>query len=106
MNTLFQKKAGVGVTKTEIDYVLTNRSDIVTDVTVINQVNIGINHRLAMSNIKLVAEVERKTLMTKRPPIVDATRIGSKKIEFQLELRNRLESLQKLEQTHHKHDPK
>ena len=45
-----------------------------------------------MSNIKLDLEVERK----KRPPREDATRIGSTKIEFQLELRNRFETLQEL----------
>ena len=46
MNTMLQKTAGRGwtwtsrngVTKIEIDYILTNRPDIVTDVTVINQV--------------------------------------------------------------------
>ena len=58
MNTMFQKKSGWkrrnGVTKTEIDYILTNRPDIVRDVT-----------------IKLNVEVERKTVMTKRPPRVD-----------------------------------
>ena len=80
----------------EIDYILTNRPDIVTDVTVINQVNIGSDHRMAMSNIKLDVEVERKTIITKRQPRVDATQIGSKKIEFQLELRNRFETLLEL----------
>ena len=35
--------------------------------------------------------------MTKMPPRIDATRIGSNKIEFQLELRNRFESLQELD---------
>ena len=63
---MFQKKAGGrwtwknpnGVTNTEIDYTLTNRSDIVTDVTVTNQVNIGSDHKLVMSNIKLDVEVE------------------------------------------------
>ena len=35
--------------------------------------------------------------MTKRPPRVDATRIGSKKIEFQLKLRNRFETLHELD---------
>ena len=52
MNTMFQKKAGRrwtwkspnGVTKTESNYILTNRPDIVTDVTVINEVNIGTDH--------------------------------------------------------------
>ena len=35
--------------------------------------------------------------MTKRPPRVDATRIGSKKIAFQLELKNGFETLQELD---------
>ena len=63
---MFQKKAGRrwtwkspnGVTKTEIDYILTNRPDIVKDITVINQVNTGSDHRLVISNIKLDVEVE------------------------------------------------
>ena len=75
---MFQKKAGRrwkwkslnGETKIETDYILTNRPDIVTDVTVIDQVNIGSDH------IKLDVEVERKKWMTKGPPRVDATRIG------------------------------
>ena len=73
MNTMFQKKAGRrwtwkspnGVTKTEIDYILTNRPGVVTDVTVINQVNIATDHMI-MHIIKLDVEEERKTLMTKR----------------------------------------
>ena len=60
MNTIFQKKAGRrwtwksqnGVAQTENVYIQKNRPDIVTDVTVINQVNIGSNHRMVMSNIK------------------------------------------------------
>ena len=52
MNTMFHKKSGRrwtckspnDVTKTEIDYILTNRPDIVTDVTVLNQVNSGSDH--------------------------------------------------------------
>ena len=35
--------------------------------------------------------------MTKTKPSVDATQIGSKKIEFQLELRNRFETQQGLD---------
>ena len=98
------KQAGDGrgktqnsVTKTEIDYILTNRPDIVTDVAVIKQVNIGSDHRMGMSSIKLNAEVERKKLTTKRPPRVDDTQIGLTKIEFQLELRNRIDILQELD---------
>ena len=55
-----------GGTKTEIDYNLTNRPDIVTAVTVIKHVNIGSDHRLDVFNIKLAIQVERKRLMTKR----------------------------------------
>ena len=96
---MFQKKTGRrwtwkspnGVTKTEIDYILTNKPYIVTDVTVINQVTVGSDHILIMSHIKLGVEVERNTLMIKRPPRVDAAQIGSKNSEFQLELRNRFE---------------
>ena len=51
-----------GVTKTGIDNILTNKPDTVTDVTVINQVGIGSDHRMIMSNMKLDVEVERKTL--------------------------------------------
>ena len=79
---MFQTKAGRrwtwktpnGVTKTEIGYILIKWPDIVTDVTIINQSSIGIDHRLATSNIKLDLEGKRKTLMTKRPLKVDATR--------------------------------
>ena len=69
MNTKFQKKAGRrwtwkspdGATKTETDYILINKPDIVTDVKVINQVNIRSNHRMVMVMvIKLDVEVEKK----------------------------------------------
>ena len=99
---MFLKKAGRrrwtwknlnDVTKTEIDYIPTNRTDIVTDVTVINQVKTGSDQRLVMRNIKLSVEMERKTLITKRPQRVDTTQIRSKKFELQLDLRNQFETL-------------
>ena len=94
INTMFQKKAGRrwtwkipnGVTKTDIVYILTNTPDIITNVTVFNKEDIGSDHRMAMNNTKLDVEVERNEMMTKNPPRVDTTQIGSKKIECQLEL--------------------
>ena len=67
MNTMFEKTEGRrwtwkspnGVTKSEIENILTTGPDIVTDVTVIKQVYIGSNNRMVMSNIKLDVEVER-----------------------------------------------
>jgi len=50
-----------------------------------------------MCNIKLRLKVEKKQCMTKKPSRVDATQIGTTKAEFQLELRNRFETLQKLD---------
>ena len=40
---------------------------------------------------------KRNNLMTKRPPRVDAIQMVSKKIEFQLELRNRFNTLHELD---------
>ena len=84
MNAMFHKKAVRrwtwkslnGVAKTEIDYILTNRPYIVTNVTVINQVNSGSDHRMVMRNIKLDVEVERKSW----PPRVDTIRIKEDRI--------------------------
>ena len=73
--------------------VLTNRPDIVTNVTLINQVNVESNRRMPMGNIKLDVVAEEKKI-TKRPPRVYATHIGSKKIDFQQEFENRFEILQ------------
>ena len=54
MNTQFQKKAGRrwtwrspdGNTKNEIDYIMTDKPSMVTDVTVLNRVNIGSDPRM------------------------------------------------------------
>ena len=65
-------KSTNGVTKAEINCSLTKTPDIVTDVTVINQVNIGSDYRMAISNTKLEIYVERNKLMVMRPPRIDA----------------------------------
>ena len=64
MNKQFQKKAGRrwtwrspdGNTKNEIDYIMTDKPSLVTDMTVINRVNIGSDHRMVMSSITLTPE--------------------------------------------------
>ena len=70
MNTQFQKKAGRrwtwrspdGNTKNEIDYIMIDKSSMVTDVTVINRVNIGSDHRMV---ITLNTRAERRKLLNK-----------------------------------------
>jgi len=44
--------------KSKIDYILTNRPDI----TVVNQVNIRSDHKIAMSKTRRGEEVESKTV--------------------------------------------
>ena len=68
MNTQFQKKAGRrwtwrspdGNTKNEIDYIMTDKPSIVTGVTVLNRVNIGSDHRMAMGSITLNTRAEKE----------------------------------------------
>ena len=96
MNTQFQKKAGRrwtwrspdGNIKNEIDYIMTDKPSMVTDVTVINRVNIGSDHRMVMGSITLNTRVERRKLLNKNKRTrVDTQIIGTKKNTFQLELK-------------------
>ena len=104
MNTLFQKKterrwtwrSPDGKTKNEIDYIMTDKPNMITDVR--NRINIGSDHRMLMSNIRLDTKAERKKLLRKKkPPKVDTREIGIKKNEFQLKLKNRFTALQELD---------
>ena len=101
MNTQFQKKAGRrwtwrspdGNTKTEIDYIMTDKPSMVTDVTVINRVNIGSDHRMVMGSITLNTRAERRKLLNKNTrKRVDTQMIGTKKNTFQLELKKLVHS--------------
>ena len=74
MNTQFQKKAGRtwtrrspdGHTRNEIDYIMTDKPSMVTDVTVINRINIGSDHRMVlMGSITLNTRAERRKLLNK-----------------------------------------
>ena len=103
MNTQFQKKAGRrwtwrspdGNTKNEIDYIMTEKPSMVTDVTVINRVNIGSDHMMVMGSITLNTRAERRKLLNKNTrTIVDTQMIGTKKNMFQLELKNRFTALE------------
>ena len=102
MNIQFQKKAGRrwiwrspdGNTKNEID-IMTDTPSMVTDVTVLNRVNIGSDHRMVMGSITLNTRAERWKLLNKNTRTrVDTQLIGTKKNTFQLKLKNRFTSLE------------
>ena len=85
-----------GNTKNEIDYIMTDKPSMVTDVTVINRVNIGSEHRMVMGSITLNTRAERRKLLNKNTRTrVDSQMIGTKKNTFQLELKkNRFAALE------------
>ena len=99
MNTQFQKKVGRspdGNTKNEIDYIMTDKPRMVTDVTVLNRVNVGSDRRMVMGSITLNTRAERRKLLNKKTwTRVDTQIIGIKKTNtFQLELKNRFTALE------------
>ena len=103
MNTQFQKKAGRrwtwrspdGYTKNEIDYIMTDKPSMVTDVTFINRINIGSDHKMVMGSITLNTRAERRKLLNKNTRTrVDTQMIGTKKNTFQLKLKNRFTALE------------
>ena len=103
MNTQFQKKAGRrwtwrspdGHTRNESDYIMTDKPSMVTDVTVINRINIGSVHMMVMGSITLNTRAERRKLVNKNTRTrVDTQIIGTMKNTFQLELKNRFTALE------------
>ena len=82
-------------TKNEIDYIMTDKPTMVTDVTVVNRVNIGIDHRIIMGSITLNTRAERRKLLNKNTRTrVDIQMIGTKKNTFQIELKKRFTALE------------
>ena len=101
MNTQFQKKAGRRWTwrspdrntKNEIDYIMTDKPSMITDVNVLNRVNIGSDHSMVMGSITLNTRAERRKLLNKNTRTrVDTQMIGTKKNTFQLELKKHAHS--------------
>jgi len=100
LNTFFKKRlhrrwtwiSPNGVTKNEIDYFLSDKSDIFTDVSVINQLNTGSDHRMVRSKIRINTRLERVEMVAK-PKKIDGRNLHLHKTEFQLELKNKFEAL-------------
>ncbi|KAL0860006.1 hypothetical protein ABMA27_010321 [Loxostege sticticalis] len=80
-----------GVTKNEIDFILSTNRHIFNDVSVINAVKSGSDHRMVRGTLNLRIKLERYRLMksTLRPAPIQLQNPE----RFQLELRNRFECL-------------
>ncbi|XP_072016969.1 uncharacterized protein [Amphiura filiformis] len=107
MNTFFKKSASRrwtwrspnGKTKNEIDFILTNKPNIIHDVKVLNKVNTGSDHRMLLCKMKIDTRLERQKLLRPKHRKADLENLKTKKEEFQLELKNRFQALQEKEDT-------
>ena len=77
MNTFFKKRlhrrwmwiSPNGVTKNEIDYILTDKPQTFTDVSLINSFNTGSGHRMIRGSMTINTRLERARLI-KRPKML------------------------------------
>ncbi|KAK4328560.1 hypothetical protein Pmani_001036 [Petrolisthes manimaculis] len=78
--------------KNEIDYILTDKPQTFTDVSVINNFNTGSDHRQMRSSLTINKKLERARLInrSKKP---NALALAAKATEFQLLLENKFEAL-------------
>ena len=99
MNTFFKKRlhrrwtwiSPNGVTNNEIDYILTYKPQTFTDVSVINSVNTGSDHRMIRGSMTINTRLERARLI-KRPNKANAVALSAKATEFRLLLTNKFEA--------------
>ena len=88
-------KHTVGNTKNERDYIMTDKLSTVTNVTVINHINIGSDHMMVIGSVTLNTRAERRKLLNKNSRTrVDTQMIGTKKNTFHLGLKNRFTALE------------
>lgn len=74
MNTFFKKPPNRkwtwaspdGVTRNEIDYILSNRKETVQDVSVLNKFSVGSDHRAVRGKVVINVKRERARLVTKK----------------------------------------
>ncbi|CAK1589396.1 unnamed protein product [Parnassius mnemosyne] len=100
MNSFFQKRphrkwtwsSPDGSTKNEIDFIMTTRRQLFSDVSVIKRVKTGSDHRMVRGLLNLNVKFERCRLMKSTPRPVRAL-IQSPET-YQLELQNRFQCLE------------
>ena len=100
VNTLFKKKANQRwtwrspnhETHNEIDYILTNKHDIMQDIQVMRKINVGSDHRMVRCRVKVNFQEERRKLFRTR---IQPLRIAPNlKEQFKIQLKNAFEVLE------------
>ena len=80
-------------TRNEIDYISANKN-MIQNVNVIKRVNIGSDHRMVRSKIKMNTRLERMKMMRPKGVKVNINALKQRENELQLKLQNRFEALQ------------
>ena len=88
------RRSPSGLVNNEIEYILTNKRSIVKNVEIIQRVNVGSDNRLVRGTIKTNTRIERCQMMRTRKSKVNIEVLLLKE-EFQLQLQNRFEVLNK-----------
>ena len=86
-------KSPNGAVMNEIDYILSNRN-VVLNIEAIQRVNVGSDHRMVRSKIRLNTRLERSRMVKSGKSNINLEALMSKTEEFQLKLRNRFEALE------------
>ena len=84
-----------GVTKNQIDFILSNQRGIVKNCEVITNVDIASDHRMVRVNISINKKLARlRFIQNKRKTRINIMKLKGKKEEFQLKLHNRFDGLE------------
>ena len=76
-----------------------NNTSIFTDYSVINRFDIGSDHRLLRTTLRINLQNKRRKLMFNRPMLIDYQKLETRKSEFQLSLSNRFKLIEPLDGT-------
>jgi hypothetical protein len=99
-NTFFEKKpqrkwtwrSPNGETKNQIDFILTNRGEMILNTEVIQRLNTGSDHRMVRSTIRTNHRLERSRMVRKSAPKININKLMENKEVYQQELRNCFEN--------------
>lgn len=90
MNTFFKKKKNRkwswrspdGKTKNEIDFIISSHKNIIRDVSVLNTVNVGSDHRLVRSKLCINGKLERSRQIRKAKRCIEGRKILQNKDKY------------------------
>ena len=79
-------------TKNKIDYILTDKYGIFSDLSVLNSINTGSDHRVVQGRAQMNTRLERAKL-TMQPKKMDTNKLKKHQIKFETELQSRFSML-------------